>query len=167
MLVYFIGHDFFFQKTPTMADFRFLRTHFFLVHLVDSRWSLEKYLCLSPGVSCVQGWAQQASVDQLISQMVDQFKSSGQLAALETASDQQKAAICRCDTKYKISNTVSILCNSSFISVISNLITIIYSAAASRPALALWRLSCPMARWTSIRSCPSLLWQQDMCSRQL
>ena len=65
--------------------------------------SLQKYLCLSPGVSCIQGWAQQASVDQLISQMVDQFKSSGQLAALETASDQQKAAICRCDTKYKIS----------------------------------------------------------------
>ena len=71
-------------------------------------------------MSCDQGWAQQASVDQLISQMVDQFKSSGQLAALETASDQQKAAICRCDTKYKISNTVSILCNSSFISVISS-----------------------------------------------
>ena len=76
---------------------------------IDSRCSLQKYLCLSPGVSCDQGWAQQASVDQLISQMVDQFKSSGQLAALETASDQQKAAICRCDTKNKISNTVSIL----------------------------------------------------------
>ena len=26
--------DFFFKKTPTMADFRFLRTHFFLVHPV-------------------------------------------------------------------------------------------------------------------------------------
>ena len=53
-------------------------------------------------MTCVQGWAQQASVDQLISQMVDRFKSSGQLAALETASDQQKAVICRCDTKYKL-----------------------------------------------------------------
>ena len=30
----------FFQKNPTMADFRFLRTHFFLVHPVDTR-----YLC--------------------------------------------------------------------------------------------------------------------------
>ena len=53
-------------------------------------------------MTCVQGWAQQASVDQLISQMVDRFKSSGQLAALETASDQQKAVICRCHTKYKL-----------------------------------------------------------------
>ena len=28
-LFYFIGHGIFFQKKPTMADFRFLRTHFF------------------------------------------------------------------------------------------------------------------------------------------
>ena len=55
-------------------------------------------------MSCDQGWAQQASVDQLISQMVDQFKSSGQLAALETASDQQKAAFAGAmqNTKYLI-----------------------------------------------------------------
>ena len=29
--------DFIFQKNPTMANFRFLRTHFFLVHPVFSR----------------------------------------------------------------------------------------------------------------------------------
>ena len=68
---------------------------------IDSRCSLQKYLCM------FVTWAQQASVDQLISQMVDQFRSSGQLAALETASDQQKAAICRCNTKYKMISTVS------------------------------------------------------------
>ena len=42
----------------------------------------------------------------------------------------------------------------------------IYSAAASRPALALWRLSCLMARWTSIRSCPRLPKQRGEMSTQ-
>ena len=31
-----MGHGIFFQKTPTMADFRFLRAPFFLVHPVDT-----------------------------------------------------------------------------------------------------------------------------------
>ena len=72
-------------------------------------------------------------MDQLISQMVDQFKSSGQLAALETASDQQRAAICRCETKYKIIQYLRILCKIQYNIFCSGIKTSIGTLKAQLP----------------------------------